>query len=53
MEDELIQHVASEFMEAFEKKDKALMLDALRALVLYIQDEDENEDENEDQENES
>lgn len=43
--DELIEHVAGELMEAFEKKDKSLMMDALSALVLYIQDEDEKQDE--------
>jgi hypothetical protein len=46
---ELISHVADEFMEAIEKKDKSLLLDALRALVLHIQDEDQEQDSQEEE----
>lgn len=41
---ELMQQVVSEFMEAFEKKDKALLLEALTALIHHIQDLDEQQD---------
>ena len=46
-EKELMQAVAGEFMEAFEKKDKALLIEALRALVHYVQQQDEMQDEGE------
>lgn len=42
---ELMSHVVDELMQAFEKKDKGLLMDALKALVLYIQDEDKEQDE--------
>ena len=44
---ELMQHVCDEFMQAIERKDKAMLMEALRALVLYIQDEDKEQDEGE------
>lgn len=44
MDDELMGHVADELLEAFEKKDRELLMDALRALVLQIQDEDREQD---------
>lgn len=46
-EDVIMDHVVDEFMEAFEKKDKALLKDALKALVLSIMDEDKEQDEGE------
>lgn len=45
MQDDLLEQVAHELMEAIEKKDKALLIEALRALVLHIQDEDQKQDE--------
>ena len=42
---ELMDHVVDELMEAFEKKDKGLLMEALRALILHIQDEDQKQDE--------
>lgn len=43
--EELLNEVASELMEAIEKKDKKLLIDALTALVLHIQDMDKQQDE--------
>ena len=43
--DELIGHVVDEFMQAFEKKDRGLLMDALKALIYHIQDEDKRQDE--------
>lgn len=40
MDDELLGQVADELIEAFEKKDKALLVEALRALILHFGDED-------------
>ena len=45
----LLEHVAAEFMEAIEKKDKGLLVEALTALVLYIKDEDEKQDSKEEE----
>lgn len=42
---DLMDSVVDEFWQAIEKKDKALFKDALRALVLQIQDEDKLQDE--------
>lgn len=42
--DKLISMVAEEMLEAFEKKDRAGFMAALRAFVLMIQDEDEEQD---------
>jgi hypothetical protein len=44
-ENDLLDFVASEFLEGIEKKDKSMVIDALRALVLHIQDEDSEQDE--------
>lgn len=44
---QIMDMVVDELMEAFEKKDKALLMDALRALVLHIQDEDQEQDQGE------
>lgn len=41
----LMEQVVDELMHAFETKDKGLLTDALRALVLMIQDEDQEQDE--------
>ncbi len=41
---ELMSHVVDELMQAFETKDKGLLMDALKALVLHIQDEDQEQD---------
>lgn len=41
---DLMDSVVDEFWQAIEKKDKALFKDALRALVLHIQDEDKSQD---------
>jgi hypothetical protein len=38
---DLMDQVADEFLQAIEKKDKGLLRDALKALVLHINDEDE------------
>ena len=43
----MIEGVADELMKAFETKDKALMVDAMRALILHIQAEDEKQDQGE------
>jgi hypothetical protein len=46
MEDshELLDMVAQELFEAIEKKDSRAFRDALEALVLHIQDQDEEQD---------
>lgn len=44
LDSDLMDQVADEFLQAIEKKDKALLRDALKALVLQIQDDDKNED---------
>lgn len=44
-DDSLMDQVADEFLQAIEKKDKGLLRDALKALVLHIQDEDQEQDE--------
>jgi hypothetical protein len=41
---QLMDQVCDEFMQAFEKKDKGLLMEALKALVLHIQDEDKEQD---------
>ncbi len=40
----LMDGVMSEFMRAMETKDKALLMDALSAIVLHVCDEDENQE---------
>ncbi len=42
--DELMDQVAAEMLEAIEKKDKKMLLDALQALVLHIGDADQEQD---------
>lgn len=44
---DLMEHVCDELLQAFETKDKGLLLDALKALVLHIQDLDKIQDEGE------
>lgn len=44
-EPDLMDHVCDELWTAFEKKDKGLFRDALKALVLDIQDQDQEQDE--------
>lgn len=41
---EMMGHVWDELVSAFEKKDRKLGMDALTALVLYIQDQDKKQD---------
>lgn len=43
--DELMDQVCDELMKAFETKDKALLKEALTALVLDIMDQDKAQDE--------
>jgi len=43
-EDDLMPHIVDEFMKAFETKDKSLLMEALTALVLHIQDMDQEQD---------
>lgn len=43
-DDGLIHQVVDEFMTAVERKDKSMMMEALRALILHIQHEDEKSD---------
>lgn len=43
--DQMLDHVAEEFLQAVEQKDKKMMLEALEALVLHIKDADEKQDE--------
>jgi len=45
--DDIMDHVADEFLQAIERKDKRLLREALSALVLHIQDEDKKQDEGE------
>ena len=42
--DKLIEMVADELLSAFERKNHAGFMEALRALVLMIQDEDREQD---------
>ena len=42
--DDLMPHIVDEFMKAFETKDKSLLMEALTALVLHIQDMDQEQD---------
>lgn len=42
--DELMDQVAAELLEGIEKKDKKMVMDALQALVLHIQDNDQEQD---------
>lgn len=44
MPDDLMDQVASELLEAIEKKNPKMLRDALTALVLHIQDEDKQQD---------
>ncbi len=46
-DDMMMDQVCDEFMSAFEKKDKGLLKEALKALVLHIMDEDKEQDEGE------
>lgn len=41
---DLMDQVMDELFSAFEKKDKALALDALRAIILHVQDEDQTQE---------
>ena len=43
-DNELLDHVAQELLDGLAKKDKSLVLEALRALILNIQDEDKEQD---------
>ncbi len=45
VDEELMDQVAGEFLQAIESKDKKALCEALEALVLYIQDEDQKQDE--------
>lgn len=47
MDYDLIDQVVDEFFKAFETKDKALLVEALTALVHHIQDLDALQDEGE------
>lgn len=40
----MLDMVADEFLTAIERKDKKLLCDALRALVMHVQDEDREQD---------
>lgn len=42
--DEMMNQVAQELLEGIEKKDHKMVMDALTALVLHIQDEDKEQD---------
>lgn len=42
--DQMIEMVADELMSAMEKKDRAALIDALRAFVTLIQNEDQDEE---------
>lgn len=44
MGDDLMDQVADELLTAFQTKDKKMLIEALRALILHIEDEDENQD---------
>lgn len=41
---EMIDAIAEDMMEAFQKKDKGLLRSAIEALCEYIKDEDESQD---------
>lgn len=41
---DLLSHVADEFLQAIEKKDHRMMIDALKALLLHIEQEDSEQD---------
>ena|ERR1035437_6153178 len=43
-DNDLIDQVAGELLQAIETKDKNLLIEALSALVLHIQDEDQESD---------
>lgn len=40
---DLIGHVLDELLQAFDTKDKALLLDALRAVIQHVQSEGDDE----------
>jgi hypothetical protein len=42
--DEMMNQVAQELLEGIEKKDHKMVMDALTALVLHIQDQDQEQD---------
>lgn len=44
MENDLMDQVADELLQAIETKNKTMLRDALKALVLHIQDEDAEQD---------
>lgn len=48
MDDDLMSQVCDELMQAFEKKDKSLLMEALKALIFHIQDEDQKQDQGDD-----
>ena len=41
---DLLSQVADEFIQAIEKKDHGMMIDALKALIMHIQQEDQEPD---------
>lgn len=43
--DQMLDSVAQEMLQAIEKKDHKMLLEALTALVLHIKDQDEAQDE--------
>lgn len=43
----LLGHVIDELMSGLEKKDKALVIEALKAAILHIHDEDNEQDQTE------
>lgn len=42
--EEMMNQVAHELLEGIEKKDAKMVMDALTALVLHIQDQDQEQD---------
>ncbi len=46
-DDQLLDSVAQEMLDAIDRKDHKAMLDALTALVTYIQQEDQEQDQGE------
>ena len=44
MDDDLLSQVWDELLHAFETKNKTMGMDALTALVHYIQDQDQKQD---------
>lgn len=44
-DDQMLDAVADEFLQAIERKDKRALREALEALVLHIKDQDDKQDE--------